>query len=484
MGILLAMEQYEKIVVKGVGAIFHNLIVAPMSRMVSSKSILVLALGLVLGTGATISVWAARQEPRIRANTMVGPVEVGGLTSEEAMKKLRVWWESQRRLEKTVVSSVVPNLPKLTPGALGLTLDDEASVADAPIVSALQAIGSSPAETLKIPLKYKSNGAVPSNLIKQVNARAKKGVVPARAIFQKGVIVRKSEQVANAVDESALYQAVLVAMETEQPVELPMTEAPKHVPDEALKQISEVVASFTTPFQASNRNRSTNLKVAASNFSGQVLMPGDTISFNKTVGERTISTGFREAIIYSEGRHEPGVGGGICQVSSTLYNAWLFANLKIAERHNHMMSVPYVPYGRDATVYWGSKDLVLENSSDSPVAIHAEYLPGKLTFRVLGKKTPGVSVKVVTANHASGPGRVQTVRDPNLPAGKSRVTERGSGSHSCVTYRYVYQDGTLVNKEFLNRSSYSGGVTVVSVGAKAPTKPPTSPSVTSNAPPL
>jgi len=442
--------------------------------MGNRRSIAIVALGLVLGTGATLTVWAARQEPRIRANTFAGPVEIGGLTTAEAAKKLRVWWETQKREEKTIACRLVPNLPKKTPGALGVTLDDEASIADAPMVNPIQSvsgIGATPEEPLKLPLKYKGNGVVPTDIFAMVNVKAKKGGVPARAVFTKGVIVHKPEQVPFAVDQSTFLQNVLDAMAEEKPVEVPLKEASKKVPDEALKEITDVVASFTTPFQASNRSRSTNLKVASSYFRGQVLMPGEKISFNQTVGERSIESGFREAIIYSEGRHEPGVGGGICQVSSTLYNAWLLANLKIAERHNHMMSVPYVSYGRDATVYWGSKDLVLENSAKTPIAIQADYTPGKLTFRVLGKKDPTISVKVVTANHASGPGRVQTVRDPNMVAGRRRITERGSGSHSCVTYRYVYVNGALVTKEYLNRSSYSGGVTVVAVGAKAAPRP-------------
>jgi len=167
------------------------------------------------------------------------------------------------------------------------------------------------------------------------------------------------------------------------------------------------------------------------------LAPGEKLSFNKTVGRRTIENGFKLAGVYKAGKHDLGIGGGICQVSSTLYNAVLLSDLKVLRRQNHSMPVAYLPVGRDATVDYGSIDLVFENTMSTPVAISSSYTPGRLTFRVLGKKDPSISVKILSIGHRSWDTGVKTVMDPTLPAGKRLIVEKGSRGHSVSTYRLV-----------------------------------------------
>jgi vancomycin resistance protein YoaR len=193
------------------------------------------------------------------------------------------------------------------------------------------------------------------------------------------------------------------------------------------------------------------------------------MSFNGLVGRRTPQAGYRIAGVYVNGRHEVDFGGGICQVSSTLYNAALLANLKIAKRSNHSMPVPYVPLGRDATVdYDSGTDLLIENNSDGPIAVDAEYLPGKLTFRVLGQKVPGQSVKIVQGPRRSWGNGTRVVRDPRLPAGRTVVQESGSAGHALRVTRIVLRDGVEVARESLGVSHYPGGDRIVRVGAARP----------------
>jgi vancomycin resistance protein YoaR len=249
-----------------------------------------------------------------------------------------------------------------------------------------------------------------------------------------------------------------------------LIEAKKRVPDDALAQITEVVASFSTPFKPSQRDRSVNLRTAATKLDGIVLMPGETLSFNETVGKRTVENGYREAIVFEEGRQTPGVGGGICQVSSTLYNAALLANMEIVQRRNHSIPVPYVSLGRDATVYWGAVDLVLKNNYPVPLAVSADYQPGRLTFRILGRRTAGQKVVIESGPVRAFPPVVRTVADPSLAPGARKVRSRGSGGRSVSTWRVVYQDGRLVKREPLGTSRYRGEVQIVAVG---PSKTPT-----------
>ncbi|MEG1997965.1 MAG: VanW family protein, partial [Clostridiales bacterium] len=146
-----------------------------------------------------------------------------------------------------------------------------------------------------------------------------------------------------------------------------------------------LLARYTTSFNAGNRNRTTNLRLAATAINGTVIPAGGSFSFNNTVGPRTSRRGYKMAIIYSAGKEIDGLGGGICQVSSTLYNTVLAASLKVTQRHTHSLPVSYVPKGRDATVSYGALDFRFQNNRSYPVTIKATINGGRLTVDLWGK---------------------------------------------------------------------------------------------------
>jgi vancomycin resistance protein YoaR len=447
------------------------------------KKVLIGVTAVLGGTVGILSITAARYQETIRPNTQVGGIDVGGLTHEEAARKLRVWWEGEKlKTLELKAWGLKKKLEPVRPSALGITLDDAESVKGLPLQTFLddsqaRVTGEETPLTM-FDLKYKSNGTRPIALIKAVRAAAGEPK-PASVKFVKGAIYRTKEQAIVELDESGVYDAALKAMEEKTAVALPLKEAPKKISDEDLASIKEVVSEFSTRFSAGNVNRSQNIRLAASKIDGIILPPGGRLSFNDTVGRRTVKAGFREAGVYVNGRHDTGIGGGICQVSTTLYNAALFANLAIKRRSNHSMPVPYVPVGRDATVDYGNIDLVIENNNDVPIAVDSEYHPGRLVFRVLGTKKPGLTVKVEQGPRKSFASRERRVLDPSLPVGKTRIVEGGSSGHSLFTYRYVYQDGQLVQKQNLGRSYYGGGVRIVAVGTRRPApKPVTVPPTT------
>lgn len=154
----------------------------------------------------------------------------------------------------------------------------------------------------------------------------------------------------------------------------PLEEAYRQIKSDLIKDLpaeKQVYGSYKTSFNPGERNRTINLKLAAAAINGQVIQPGKTFSFNKTVGPRTKERGYLEATIFVGGKKEQGLGGGICQVSSTLYNAVLASKLKIVERHTHSLPVTYVPTGKDATVSYGYLDFRFQNNKTYPVKIQA-----------------------------------------------------------------------------------------------------------------
>lgn len=164
---------------------------------------------------------------------------------------------------------------------------------------------------------------------------------------------------------------------------------------------SNVFASYSTTYSTSNKNRCTNLRLACKAINGTILSNGKTFSFNGIVGERTAAKGYKEAIIYEGGQEVGGIGGGICQVATTLFNAALRANFQIVERHQHSLTVHYCPLGYDAAVAWGSKNLRFKNNSGTSVKVACSASGGTLSVKFListAKKPPKVTTKVTVRN--------------------------------------------------------------------------------------
>jgi vancomycin resistance protein YoaR len=166
-------------------------------------------------------------------------------------------------------------------------------------------------------------------------------------------------------------------------IEVPTLPIYSKVDSELLTEIStRSIGHYTTYFNGGNVNRFNNIKLAANAINSYVVFPGETFSFNRVVGIRTVNKGYRRAPVIVRGEFSEGVGGGICQVSSTLFNAVDRAGLQIGERYSHSRRVPYVPPGRDATVNWGGPDFSFTNKYRLPILIRTFVSRGQLTVTV------------------------------------------------------------------------------------------------------
>jgi vancomycin resistance protein YoaR len=257
-----------------------------------------------------------------------------------------------------------------------------------------------------------------------------------------------------------------------QPLELTLKAQPSRptVTAADLRRVDGLLGSFTTRFGGTGRNRGSNISLAASRIDGTVLAPGEIFSYNRTVGPRVESAGFRDAPVIIKGELVPGVGGGICQVSSTLYNAALLADLKIVHRAHHAFPVHYLPAGRDATVVDGAIDLRFQNDSDAPVCISAAARRGRLTFRIFGKTVPGRSVRIALANHSVQPPGTETVLDRTVKPGGRVIKDKGHAGHRVTVYRIVEINGLEASREVISRDRYRPFPRIVLVGPK-PAKP-------------
>ncbi len=281
-------------------------------------------------------------------------------------------------------------------------------------------------------------------------------------------------EIGYALDRDALRPLILDAFKGSDRAEITLPVKviqPKVTMEDITKAgMKEILSSYTTTFNSGDANRTDNIKLAALNTNGTIVYPGKIFSFNEIVGPREIEYGFKEALEIVDGEFVPGIGGGICQVSSTLYNAVLLANLKIIERSNHSKPLSYVPLGRDATVAYGALDFQFMNNTKEPLLILAEVEDNKLVVGILGPHPLEEKVEIQHENQKTIPPVIAKKEDDNLYVGETVVEEEGRPGHALTTLRVVWLKGRQISKEVLSKDVYQGEDTIVKVGTK---KPPT-----------
>ena len=227
----------------------------------------------------------------------------------------------------------------------------------------------------------------------------------------------------------------------------------------------DVMGSYTTSYASSNANRSHNVALAASSCNDKILLPGESFSYNTALGKRTPESGYKLAGAYLNGQTVQEYGGGICQVSSTLYNAVLRANLKIDERLCHMFRVAYVPLGLDATVDYGTVDFVFSNDTEYPIKVVSYTTSSKQVIcEILGTKTENFTVSFETTGISAVPFPTEIIEDPTLPVGEEKIEETGSDGTRCTVYRIVSVDGEVKSRTFESTSYYMPHKEVKRVG--------------------
>lgn len=237
---------------------------------------------------------------------------------------------------------------------------------------------------------------------------------------------------------------------------------------EALNKITGVMSSFSTTFGTSDSGRVENLRIATGYINGTLLMPGDEFSYNSTIGETTPERGYKEANTYVGSEIVPGYGGGVCQISSTLYRAVIQANIRSTERRNHSMTVGYASPGLDATVAAGYIDYKFVNTYDFPVYIQGYLSGNRVVFNIYGNKESmgGKTYELVNEILETYNYNTEEVKDATLEEGKRVVKSSGSNGCKASGYLVTYENGVQVNKELISTDVYSTRSEVVNVGTK------------------
>lgn len=234
-----------------------------------------------------------------------------------------------------------------------------------------------------------------------------------------------------------------------------------------------VMAEFVTNTTA-NSNRNTNVSLACESVCGTILNPGDQFSYNDVVGRRTAEKGYKPAGAYANGEHVEEIGGGVCQLSSTMYNAAINAGLQVDARTGHSYEPSYVTPGEDATVSYSKPDFKFTNSSSAKIGIKVTFKDRVVTVTIYGIPVleEGVTQYMDSKKISTIPPEIEYVEDPTLEPGTEEVMENGSSGSVWETHLVQEKDGKVISDEYMHRTRYKTTKKVIRRNSEAPTEAP------------
>lgn len=268
--------------------------------------------------------------------------------------------------------------------------------------------------------------------------------------------------------DQKLKEAINGDINSDESVTIELESSKPKITREDLSKVKGIMGSFSTNYGSSPAGRSHNIEISTKAIDGTIIMPGEIFSFNDVVGDRTAERGYQEAGTYVGNKVEPGIGGGICQVSTTIYRAAMKANLRSVERTNHSMAVGYAQPGLDATVAYGYLDYKFKNSYDFPIYIQGIISNKIVTYNIYGDPSGlnGKTYDMVNEILETIPPQVKVVEDNTLEEGKEINEGGGMTGYKARSYQITYENGKEVNRELIGTDIYANVDTVIKKGTK------------------
>lgn len=302
-------------------------------------------------------------------------------------------------------------------------------------------------------------------LINKVSNDLKQKSKNAEIRYIKGKFEITPEVVGRKVNNELLRKRIINAVLTKDNVHIPVEEDIPPITEAKLKEIKEPLGSFSTSFYGSSLGRINNIKLSTEAINRTVLLPGELFSFNETTGERDKEAGYKEAKVILNGEYVDEIGGGVCQVSTTLYNAVLLSDLEIVERYPHSIPSTYVAKGRDATVVYGYLDLKFRNNTKSPIYIHAITSNNNLSITIFGNKPDkNRTIKIESVVTEKIPPETDINIDSSLSPGEKIVVQKGRYGYKVKTYKIIFEKGKVINRQLISHDFYKPRKEIVKVG--------------------
>lgn len=446
--------------------------------------LLVLLFVFVCANGRTL--FLRFYEPKIWDGIYVDTIPLGGLKKEEALVRLQKY-EEQLSEYMVLVSCGAVQTKKVSLQSIGFELNTEMVVET--ILQKQKSVNFIRSYLEKrnlkqTPKQYTLQPMIQEDLVREYleQSAALFDVAPKEPILRRenGAFVYEEGKNGRKLSiDLTLLQFVKQLKEWTKQEDIVITAISEKVEPaysvEWLKQCDSLLAEYSTSYQvtedvdeATVKGRIQNIKNGAEKLDGMVLMPGEVLSCYEALEPFTEENGYDIAATYVQGRVVESMGGGVCQLSSTLYNACLFAELEIVERSEHSMTVGYIPLSRDAAIAGENKDLKIKNNTDTPVYIEAKAEDGLVTFFIYGKaKKAGREVRLQTVVlETIQPGEDIIVKNSRFPASHVQVLQAAHTGYKTELYKIVYQNGMELVRERVNTSEYAAVPRYVEVGGR------------------
>lgn len=312
--------------------------------------------------------------------------------------------------------------------------------------------------------------------VKELAGKINREAVDAEFNFNNGDIIIEESQEGYKVKEGELVSMVKDNISALEDISIPLEITEPQYKKEYYSKINGVIGKSSTSFKRSSAGRVNNIKLSTGFFNGKIIHPGDSVSYNSTVGPVNSKSGYQNAPVIVNGELTPGVGGGICQTSTTLYNALLRADLTVTERSHHSIPSNYMEKGLDAVVAGSYLDLKFKNDFDYPVYISARVVNRVVYFDIYGDaENRDYTIQMQTKSTGFIPHKTEKILKKDMKAGSSELVQSGRNGYKVQTYKHRVKDGKIIDTELISSDYYRERKAIYHVGPDKVKKEPEKP---------
>jgi vancomycin resistance protein YoaR len=428
--------------------------------------------GALLIPHSTVS--AAEYEPTINKGVLIGDLDLSGKTAEEAKAEVEAYIEEERA--KNVTFQIAEHEVEATVGELGITwtntdvVDKAALIGNTGnIVQKYKVLKDLQQEPIQLPLDYSLEKEAIERVVNEKCLEF--DVEPSNASLTREngqfVVHESTKGLQLNVEESV--EEIINYMENtwtkgDAVIPLSVVETEPDYNGEDLKQVKDVLGTFSTDFSSSTASRAQNLDNGAAKINGSLVYPGEVFSVYEVTHPFTEENGYGYGSAFENGKVVPSLGGGICQVSTTLYNSVLLSELEVVERSNHTMIVTYVKPSMDAAIAGTHMDLKFRNNTDTPIYIEGYTQNRQITFTIYGHETraEGRTVRYESETTGNTPAGVK-LEASDAPIGSFSQIQSAHNGSTAVLWKVVTENGQETRTK-VNSSTYVASPTIYSVG--------------------
>lgn len=451
--------------------------------MSSRKRIIriVLAVAVILlSAGSWTRAFAAGEDETITKGVYIDSVDIGGLTKEEAEQAVETYVDTLK--QKTVTIDIDGEKESVLVGDLGFAYKENNFIEEAlkigktgNLIEQYKELKDTQENNLSYQLEFSIDDEKLKDFTKKKLTSHNVKAVNATITRKDGEFVYTDETVGQKLDTettmASIKDAVLSGWTGE---DINLTAKinkvnPKYT-REMVEKCNTVLGSFSTTYTTSSQDRAANLANGAKLINNTVLYPGEVFSAYEKLAPFTTDNGYYEAGAYSNGKLVDSIGGGACQVTTTLYNSVLFSELEVVERANHSMTISYVDLSRDSAIAGTWKDLKFKNNTDAPIVIEASTYDRTISFKIWGHETRDTENRTIKFETVvlseKQPGADVITKDPNQPTTYEFTTQSAHTGYSTELYKIVYENGVEVSRTKVNKSVYNASPRYVTVGTK------------------